>query len=125
VIRVRGARAQNLRDVSIDIPKHQLTVFSGISGFGKSSLVLDEPRPGLHPADVEQLLALLDRLVDDGTSIVVIEHNRPVVAHADWVIDLGPGAGHGAGSAVFEGTPAALAEAAATPTGKHLAAALA
>lgn len=88
-------------------------------------LVLDEPTTGLHPADVEQLLVLSDRLIDGGTSVVAIEHNRSVVAHADWVIDLGPGAGHGGGRVVLAGTPAALAEAAATLTGEYLAAALA
>ncbi|WP_432491263.1 ATP-binding cassette domain-containing protein [Kineococcus gypseus] len=86
--------------------------------------VLDEPTAGLHPADVEQLLALLDRLVDSGTSVVVVEHHQAVVAHADWVLDLGPGAGRDGGRVVFEGTPADLAAARSTLTGEHLAAAL-
>jgi excinuclease UvrABC ATPase subunit len=81
--------------------------------------VLDEPTSGLHMADIEQLLGLLDRLVDRGNSVVVIEHNLAVVARADWVIDLGPGAGHDGGRVVFEGTPADLARA-ETLTGKHL-----
>ena len=84
--------------------------------------VLDEPTAGLHLADVEQLLGLLDRLVDDGRSVIVIEHHQAVMAHADWIIDLGPGAGHDGGRIVFEGTPAALVEARATLTGEHLAA---
>ncbi len=84
--------------------------------------VLDEPTSGLHLADVEQLLGLLDRLVDSGTSVVVIEHHQAVMAHADWVIDLGPGAGHDGGRIVFEGTPADLVSARATLTGEHLAA---
>ncbi len=85
-------------------------------------LVLDEPTSGLHLADVEQLLALLDRLVDAGKSVIVIEHHQAVMAHADWIIDLGPGAGHDGGKIVFEGTPAALVKAKSTLTGKHLAA---
>ncbi|OMQ15722.1 daunorubicin resistance protein DrrC [Modestobacter sp. VKM Ac-2676] len=84
--------------------------------------VLDEPTTGLHLADVEQLLGLLDRLVDGGTSVVVIEHHQAVMAHADWIIDLGPGAGHDGGRVVFEGTPADLVASRATLTGEHLAA---
>jgi excinuclease UvrABC ATPase subunit len=84
--------------------------------------VLDEPTAGLHLADVEQLLRLLDRLVDSGKSVVVIEHHQAVMAHADWIIDLGPGAGHDGGRIVFEGTPADLVAARSTLTGEHLAA---
>jgi excinuclease UvrABC ATPase subunit len=84
--------------------------------------VLDEPTAGLHLADVEQLLALLDRLVDSGKSVIVIEHHQAVMAHADWIIDLGPGAGHDGGRIVFEGTPADLVAARSTLTGEHLAA---
>jgi len=84
--------------------------------------VLDEPTAGLHLADVEQLLGLLDRLVDAGKSVIVIEHHQAVMAHADWIIDLGPGAGHDGGRVVFEGTPAALVKARTTLTGQHLAA---
>jgi len=84
--------------------------------------VLDEPTAGLHLADVEQLLGLLDRLVDSGKSVIVIEHHQAVMAHADWIIDLGPGAGHDGGRIVFEGTPAALVAASSTLTGQHLAA---
>ncbi|TCO51077.1 excinuclease UvrABC ATPase subunit [Kribbella antiqua] len=83
--------------------------------------VLDEPTTGLHLADVEQLLGLLDRLVDSGKSAIVIEHHQAVMAHADWIIDLGPGAGHDGGKIVFEGTPAELVAAKSTTTGKHLA----
>ena len=84
-------------------------------------LVLDEPTTGLHLADVEQLLALLDRLVESGKSVIVIEHHQAVMAHADWIIDLGPGAGHDGGQIVFEGTPADLVAARSTLTGEHLA----
>lgn len=84
--------------------------------------VLDEPTNGLHLADVEQLLGLLDRLVDSGKSVIVIEHHQAVMAHADWIIDLGPGAGHDGGRIVFEGTPADLVAARTTLTGEHLSA---
>jgi excinuclease UvrABC ATPase subunit len=84
--------------------------------------VLDEPTTGLHLADVAQLLGLLDRLVDSGKTVIVIEHHQAVMAHADWIIDLGPGAGHDGGRIVFEGTPADLAAARSTLTGEHLAA---
>ncbi|MCG5467890.1 excinuclease ABC subunit UvrA [Micromonospora sp. LAH09] len=84
--------------------------------------VLDEPTTGLHLADVEQLLGLLDRLVDSGKSVIVIEHHQAVMAHADWIIDLGPGAGHDGGRIVFEGTPTDLVAGRSTLTGEHLAA---
>ena len=84
--------------------------------------LLDEPTAGLHLADVEQLLGLLDRLVDSGKSVIIIEHHQAVMAHADWIIDLGPGAGHDGGRIIFEGTPAALVAARSTLTGEHLAA---
>jgi excinuclease UvrABC ATPase subunit len=83
--------------------------------------VLDEPTTGLHLADVEQLLGLLDRLVESGTSVIVVEHHQAVMAHADWIIDLGPGAGHDGGRIVFEGTPADLVAARSTLTAQHLA----
>ncbi|MFF5173609.1 ATP-binding cassette domain-containing protein [Micromonospora sp. NPDC000089] len=84
--------------------------------------VLDEPTSGLHLADVEQLLGLLDRLVDGGKSVIVVEHHQAVMAHADWIVDLGPGAGHDGGRIVFQGTPADLVAARSTLTGEHLAA---
>jgi excinuclease UvrABC ATPase subunit len=84
--------------------------------------VLDEPTTGLHLADVEQLLGLLDRLVESGKSVIVIEHHQAVMAHADWIIDLGPGAGHDGGLVVFEGTPADIVADKSTLTGEHLAA---
>ena len=83
--------------------------------------VLDEPTTGLHLADVEQLLGLLDRLVDSGKSVIVIEHHQAVMAHADWIVDLGPGAGHEGGTVVFQGTPQQMVEERATLTGQHLA----
>jgi excinuclease UvrABC ATPase subunit len=84
--------------------------------------VLDEPTTGLHLADVDHLLGLLDRLVDSGKSVIVISHHQAVMAHADWIIDLGPGAGHDGGRIVFQGTPAELVAARSTLTGEHLAA---
>ncbi|MGK2852669.1 MAG: ATP-binding cassette domain-containing protein [Microbacteriaceae bacterium] len=87
-----------------------------------SILVLDEPTAGLHLADVERLLDLLDRLIDSGKSVIVIEHHQAVMAHADWIIDLGPGAGRDGGRDIFEGTPADLVAARSTLTGEHLAA---
>jgi excinuclease UvrABC ATPase subunit len=83
--------------------------------------ILDEPTSGLHLADVEQLLGMLDRLVDSGKSVIVIEHHLAVMAHADWIIDLGPGAGHDGGRIVFEGTPSELVAKRSTLTGEHLA----
>ncbi|MCD2261911.1 excinuclease ABC subunit UvrA [Dietzia aurantiaca] len=83
--------------------------------------VLDEPTTGLHLADVQNLLGMLDRLVDSGKSVIVIEHHQAVMAHADWIIDLGPGAGHDGGRVVFEGTPTELITDPSTVTGEHLA----
>lgn len=91
-------------------------------GDGADVYVLDEPTTGLHLADVSRMLDMLDRLVDSGTSVLVIEHHQAVMAHADWIIDMGPGAGHDGGRVVFEGTPADLIAAGATLTGQHLAA---
>jgi excinuclease UvrABC ATPase subunit len=94
----------------------------GNGGSDKAGIyILDEPTSGLHLADVEQLLGLLDRLVDSGKSVIVIEHHQAVMAHADWIIDLGPGAGHDGGRIVFEGTPAELVAGRSTLTGEHLA----
>jgi excinuclease UvrABC ATPase subunit len=83
--------------------------------------VLDEPTSGMHLADVDNMLGMLDRLVEAGNSVIVIEHHQAVMAHADWIIDLGPGAGHDGGRIVFEGTPADLVKSRATLTGQHLA----
>lgn len=83
--------------------------------------ILDEPTTGLHLADVERLLSMLDRLVDSGKSVIVVEHHQAVMAHADWIIDLGPGAGHDGGRIVFEGTPADLVAGKSTLTGQYLA----
>ena len=91
-------------------------------GDGADVYVLDEPTTGLHLADVSRMLGMLDRLVDSGTSVLVIEHHQAVMAHADWIIDMGPGAGHDGGRVVFEGTPADLIAAGATLAGQHLAA---
>ncbi|WP_067243379.1 ATP-binding cassette domain-containing protein [Microbacterium resistens] len=88
---------------------------------GADVYVLDEPTTGLHLADVENMLGLLDRLVDAGKSVIVIEHHQAVMAHADWIIDLGPGAGHDGGRVVFEGTPAEIVATRSTLTGEHLA----
>ena len=93
-------------------------------GEGAGTYVLDEPTTGLHMADIDNLLGMLDRLVDQGNSVIVIEHNLAVMAHADWIVDIGPGAGHDGGRVVFEGTPDDLARA-DTLTGQHLAAYLA
>ncbi|MFI7598020.1 ATP-binding cassette domain-containing protein [Actinoplanes sp. NPDC049681] len=100
--------------------RQRLKLATNMAGTG-GVYVLDEPTTGLHLADVEQLLGLLDRLVDAGKSVIVIEHHQAVMAHADWIIDLGPGAGHDGGRVVFEGTPADLVAARATLTGEHLA----
>ncbi|WP_433717117.1 ATP-binding cassette domain-containing protein [Actinoplanes sp. CA-051413] len=101
--------------------RQRLKLATHMGGTG-GTYVLDEPTTGLHLADVEQLLALLDRLVDSGKSVIVIEHHQAVMAHADWIIDLGPGAGHDGGQIVYEGTPADLVAAQSTLTGEHLAA---
>jgi excinuclease UvrABC ATPase subunit len=101
--------------------RQRLKLATHMGGAG-DVFVLDEPTTGLHLADVEQLLGLLDRLVDAGKSVLVIEHHQAVMAHADWIIDLGPGAGHDGGRVVFEGTPADLVEKRSTLTGEHLAA---
>lgn len=125
---------QRLSDVGLDYLTlgQPLTTLSGGErqrlkladqiGDKASVYVLDEPTSGLHLADIEQLLGLLDRLVDAGKSVIVIEHHQAVMAHADWIIDLGPGAGHDGGTVVFEGTPAELVAQSSTLTGEHLAA---
>jgi excinuclease UvrABC ATPase subunit len=173
LIRVHGARVNNLKDVSLEIPKRRLTVFTGVSGSGKSSLVFDTiaaesqrtinetysaflqgfmptlARPDVDVLDglttaiiVDQermganarstvgtatdanamLRILFSRLVDSGKSVIAIAHHQAVMAHADWIIDLGPGAGHDGGRIVFEGTPADVVAARSTLTGEHLAA---
>ncbi|MCZ0986416.1 excinuclease ABC subunit UvrA [Streptomyces diastatochromogenes] len=101
--------------------RQRLKLATNMAGAG-SVYILDEPTSGLHLADVEQLLALLDRLVDSGKSVIVVEHHQAVMAHADWIVDLGPGAGHDGGRIVFEGTLADLVAARSTLTGEHLAA---
>jgi len=101
--------------------RQRLKLASNMADTGRVYL-LDEPTTGLHLADVEHLLGLLDQLVDSGTSVIVIEHHQAVMAHADWIVDLGPGAGHDGGRIVFEGTPADLVAARSTLTGEHLAA---
>jgi excinuclease UvrABC ATPase subunit len=101
--------------------RQRLKLATHLSGRG-GIFILDEPTSGLHLADVEHLLALLDRLVDAGRTVIVIEHHLAVMAHADWIVDLGPGAGHDGGRVVFTGTPADLAASASTLTGEHLAA---
>ena len=100
--------------------RQRLKLASHLSDKG-GTFVLDEPTSGLHLADVDNLLGLLDRLVDSGKSVIVIEHHQAVMAHADWIIDLGPGAGHDGGRVVFEGTPADLVAGKSTVTGEHLA----
>ena len=102
--------------------RQRLKLAANMGGDNGAIYILDEPTTGLHLADIEHLLGLLDRLVDSGTSVIVIEHHLAVMAHADWIIDLGPGAGHDGGRVVFEGTPADLVEARSTLTGEHLAA---
>ncbi len=117
-----GGERQRLK-LATRLAEKQAHRVSGTDGVGGNSiLILDEPTAGLHLADVEQLLGLLDRLVDSGKSVIVIEHHQAVMAHADWIIDLGPGAGHDGGRIVFEGTPADLVAARSTLTGEHLAA---
>jgi len=101
--------------------RQRLKLATQMAGKG-TAYILDEPTTGLHLADVENLLGLLDRLVDSGKSVIVIEHHQAVMAHADWIVDLGPGAGHDGGRVVFEGTPAELVAKESTLTGKHLAA---
>src|SRR5699024_2868558 len=111
---------RQFRDVT-GVQTCALPIFATHMGDKGGVYVLDEPTGGLHLADVEQLLALLDRLVETGKSVIVIEHHQAVMAHADWIIDLGPGAGHDGGQIVFTGTPAELVADASTLTGQHLA----
>ncbi len=114
-------------DDSLALSEGAITMpgYSGDGWYGRifSAVVPgDEPTTGLHLADVEQFLGLLDCLIESGKSVIVIEHHQAVMAHADWIIDLGPGAGHDGGSIVFEGTPADLIADRSTLTGQHLAA---
>ena len=150
-IQVRGARVHNLRDLDVDVPLGQMVAVAGVSGSGKSSLalgvlyaegarryleslstylgssqegtmfVLDEPSIGLHPLDVQVLLSVLDRLIEDGASVLVIEHDLDMSANADWVIDLGPGGGQEGGRVVAAATPQQLAQAPGSVTGRYLA----
>jgi excinuclease UvrABC ATPase subunit len=144
LIRVQGARVNNLKDISVEIPKRRLTVFTGVSGSGKSSLVFgtiaaESQRlinetysafvqgfmPTLARPEVDALDGLTTAIIVDQErmgAVIVIEHHQAVMAHADWIIDLGPGAGHDGGRIVFEGTPADLVAARSTLTGEHLAA---
>ena len=101
--------------------RQRVKLAMNMAGADAEVIILDEPTTGLHLADVANLLALLDRLVDAGRTVIVIEHHQAVMAHADWLIDLGPGAGHDGGRVVFEGTPADLVKARSTVTGEHLA----
>jgi excinuclease UvrABC ATPase subunit len=124
-----GPARQAVADGGSHGPARQAVADGGSHGPARQAVagrggvyVLDEPTTGLHLADVEHLLGLLDRLVDSGKSVIVIEHHQAVMAHADWIIDLGPGAGHDGGRIVFEGTPADLVAARSTLTGEHLAA---
>jgi excinuclease UvrABC ATPase subunit len=119
-----GGERQRLKLATHMVEKGGAPRSAGRSPIGRAPqvLVLDEPTTGLHLADVEQLLGLLDRLVDSGKSVIVVEHHQAVMAHADWIIDLGPGAGHDGGRIVFKGTPADLVAARSTLTGEHLAA---
>ena len=100
--------------------RQRIKLAISMGGKGKNTYVLDEPTTGLHLADVDQLLGLLDQLVDTGNTVIVIEHHQAVMAHADWIIDLGPGAGHDGGEVVFTGTPASLVESGDTLTARHL-----
>ncbi|WP_420882744.1 hypothetical protein [Streptomyces noursei] len=124
MIEVRGARENNLADVSVDIPKRRLTVFTGVSGSGKSSLVFGtvatESQRLINETYTAFVQSLLDRLVDDGNTVIVIEHHQAVMAHADWIIDLGPGAGDDGGRVVFAGTPRDLVENGTSLTARHL-----
>jgi excinuclease UvrABC ATPase subunit len=119
-----GGERQRLKLATQMAEKGDAPRSAGRSSIGRAPqvFVLDEPTTGLHLENVEQLLGLLDRLVDSGKSVIVIAHHQAVMAHADWIIDLGPGAGHDGGRIVFEGTPADLVAARSTLTGEHLAA---
>jgi excinuclease UvrABC ATPase subunit len=119
-----GGERQRLKLATHMAEKGDAPRSAGRSSIGRAPqvFILDEPTTGLHLENVEQLLGLLDRLVDSGKSVIVIAHHQAVMAHADWIIDLGPGAGHDGGRIVFEGTPADLVAARSTLTGEHLAA---
>jgi excinuclease UvrABC ATPase subunit len=138
-IEVRGARENNLKDVSLDIPKRKITVFTGVSGSGKSSLVfdtiaaeaqhqlkqgsayvMDEPTTGLHLSDVGRLMGIVDRLVDSGNTVILIEHHLDAIRHADWIIDLGPEGGSAGGDVLYEGPPAGLKRCARSITARFI-----